>query len=412
MNVLFIHQNFPAQFRHLADALSQQPGARVFAIGSETARDLGSVTVLRYSVTAAAPQTHGFARFFDAECRRAEQILYVCMQLKAQAFEPDVIIVHSGWGEALPLRSAFPRAFILLYVEMFYRRHGADVDFDPEFPPMSLDGLVGLSARNASTVLGLTDCDAAITPTAWQRSTFPANLQPGIDVIHEGIDIELAKPNPQASVKLPNGAVVTAGDPVVTFVARDLEPLRGYHTFMRALPEILARHRGAQVLIVGREGTSYGAAPPPGRSWKSIFLDEVSRLIDTSRVHFLGRLPYADYLNVLQVSAAHIYLTYPFVLSWSMLEALASGCVVVGSSTPPVREVITGDNGVLVDFFDPSGVAAAVLSVLGNPGRYEPMRLNARQTIVDHYDRRACVDNVLKLLRLRGSTAPTRWSTS
>ena len=194
--------------------------------------------------------------------------------------------------------------------------------------------------------------------------------------------------------------VLRPRDEVITFVNRQLEPYRGYHVFMRALPEILKRRPEAQVLIVGGNGVSYGRKPPEGKSWRTIFLDEVRDRIDMSRVHFLGQIPKPDFLSMLQVSSCHVYLTYPFVLSWSMLEAMANECLVIGSATPPVQEVIEdGRNGLLVDFHSPEQVATAVVRALARPEAYLPLREAARRSILDRYDLHSrCLPDLIRLI--------------
>jgi len=387
MNVLFLHNNFPVQYRHIARALARSPQVQVAAIGSSTSRAMDGVNLIRYSLSNAdASAAHPFARRFDVECYRAEQVLYALSSLGATGFVPDLIMAHPGWGETLPLRTIFPNARILLYCEFFYGMQGRDVGFDPEFPETGADGHVALHLKNASTLLALADCDAGVSPTAWQRSTFPEHYQQKIAVLHEGIDVDIAKPDPDAVLRLPSGREFRCSDEVVTFAARNLEPLRGYHIFMRALPRIMEMRPRAQVIVIGGDEVSYGAAPPSGTTWKSTFFDEIAGRIDQSRIHFVGRLPYPDYLNALQISSAHVYLTYPFVLSWSLLEALSAGCVVVGSDTVPVREVVNSKNGLLVPFFDVQGLADQVIEPLAYPARFRSLRIQARQTILDRYD--------------------------
>ncbi len=265
--------------------------------------------------------------------------------------------------------------------------NGPDMGFDPEFPA-ALDDRLRVSTWRAHHLLALEQCDVAIAPTQWQKSQFPATYQPKIQVLHEGIATDLLGPDPQAQLTLPNGRVLKAGDPVVTYVARNLEPYRGFHVFMRCLPALLAAHPTCQVLIVGGDEVSYGRAPKNARSWREALLREVN--IDTSsetgRVHFLGKLPYAQYRRVLQVSAVHVYLTYPFVLSWSLLEALASGCAVVASDTAPVREVIRQrENGLLVDFFDGKQLLDAVNKVLTDQSGMRAMRRAAVESVKERF---------------------------
>jgi glycosyltransferase involved in cell wall biosynthesis len=387
MDVLFIHNNFPAQFKHLAPLLVKQRGVRVAAIGSRTSRAIDGVRLIKYAMNGYdTSSSHPFARRFDLECHRAEQVLYALSTLASSGFYPDVIIAHPGWGETIPVRSIFPLARLIVYCEFFYGGKERDVGFDPEFPAIGADGNVALQLKNAATLLALSECDAGVAPTAWQRSTFPEIFRSKIDVLHEGIDTAALKPAPDASFRLPSGRRLTAKDEVVTFAARNLEPLRGYHIFMRALPRIMAERPNAEIVIIGGYGTSYGAPPPPGSTWKQIFLDEVAAKIDMSRVHFCGRLPYQDYLLALQISSAHTYLTYPFTLSWSLLEAMSVGCLVIGSDTAPLHEVISERNGILVPFFDIERLADCIVDVLAHPDRFHHMRSAARQTIVQNYD--------------------------
>jgi glycosyltransferase involved in cell wall biosynthesis len=401
MNVLFVHNNFPAQFGHLARFLAQQRGVYVAAVGARSSREVAGVKLIKYALTNIdVSSSHPFARRFDLECHRAEQVLYALTTLASSGFIPDVIIAHPGWGEALPVRSIFPQARFIVYCEFFYGNMDRDVGFDPEFPPMGMDGNVALQLKNAATLLALSECDAGLAPTAWQRSTFPEIYRDKIAVLHEGIDTAAVKPAPHASFRLPSGRRLTANDEVVTFAARNLEPLRGYHIFMRALPRIMAERPNAEILLIGGHGTSYGAPPPAGESWQSIFRTEVSGKIDERRLHFLGHLPYDDYLRALQISSAHVYLTYPFVLSWSMLEAMSAGCLVIGSDTAPVSDVINGGNGILVPFFDVDQLSERIVEALANSGRYQEVRAAARQTILDRYDlAKTCLPALTQFIR-------------
>ena len=411
MKILFVHNNFPAQYRNLAAALANEPGYELVAIGASNANPMPSVRLIKYALPDAdVSGTHPFARRFDLECRRAEQVLYSLSTLAASGFAPDVILAHPGWGETLPLRTMFPKARQLVYCEFFYGADGRDIGFDPEFPMSGLDGHIGLQLKNATTLLALADCDLGISPTNWQQSTFPSHYQSKIEVVHEGIDTSLVRPDPQARLTLPNGRQVGPSDEVVTFVVRNLEPLRGYHIFMRALPEILRRRPNAQVVIIGRDGLSYGLPPPAGSNWKSIFLEEVRDRLDMSRVHFMGGVPYHTFITALQVSSAHVYLTYPFVLSWSALEAMSAGCLVIGSDTSPVREVISsGDTGLLVPFFAVDELAARVVEALQSPERFNAIREAARRFVIEHYDaKRICVPRMRQLLEQAVPSTPAR----
>jgi glycosyltransferase involved in cell wall biosynthesis len=386
-DILFVHNNFPGQYRMLARHLAKRKGLRVFAIGSLSATDVEGVKLLRYRIPAdSMERTHSFAQRFAMECRRAEQIIYAANVLKLGGMTPKVIFVHPGWGESLPLRQLFPNAKICVYCEFYYSAHGTDVGFDPEFPSYGIDGQTRIQLRNASTLLSLIDADFGIAPTEWQRNVFPRELRSKIRVLHDGIDTANLMPGTGAfgHPNLPER--LKSGDEVLTFVARSLEPYRGFHIFMRALPRILAARPKAQVCIVGGDGVSYGSAPPNGDSWKGVMLKEVGGGLDMKRVHFLDRLPYDQLVTLFRVSRAHVYLTYPFVLSWSLLEAMALGCAVVASDVAPVREVIKDrQNGFLVPFFDGEALARKVAEILDVPSKFGAIRAQASATIQDGY---------------------------
>ncbi len=273
--------------------------------------------------------------------------------MRAKGFVPDVIIGHPGWGELLFVKDVFPQAHLIAYFEFLYAAEGRDTGFDPEFP-MQADARYKLRIRNSSQLHALAACDAGISPTFWQRSTYPSHEQSRIRVIHEGLNLEVLCANPDASFRLPNGSMLTRKNKVITYVSRQLEPYRGFHIFMRALPELQKRLPDAHFVIAGGDGVSYGTpAPKPYKSYRQMLLAEVGDKLDHDRTHFVGRIPYLEYISLLQISSLHIYLTYPFVLSWSMLEAMACGAPILGSATPPVQEIIRdGENGFLFDFFD------------------------------------------------------------
>ncbi|WP_413875559.1 glycosyltransferase [Albidovulum sp.] len=403
MKILFVHQNFPGQFLHLAPALAAR-GHTVVALTDEGNTRTSPVTVMRYRKPGASG-AEGIGRTYAEAAERGAAVARAAAQLRRdRGFVPDVVFGHGGWGETLFLREVWPEARHLTYAEFYYHTRGLDADFDPEFQTGDLGRCLRTSARKAHLMMALAEADAALAPTRWQASTFPAPWRGRISVIHDGIDTDRVRPNPEASLTLPGGRVLRAGDEVLGFVNRNLEPYRGYHIFMRALPAVLKARPEAQVVIVGGDGVSYGPAPGGGRTWKQIFLDEVREGLDLSRVHFLGRVPYAQFLSLLQVARVHAYLTYPFVLSWSLLEAMSAGGLVVASRTPPVEEMIRdGGNGRLVDFFDVAGWSAALVEALANPGAGEGLRRAARATIVEGYDlRRHCLPRLVDFVEGRG----------
>lgn len=400
MNILFLHQNFPGQFPHLAPALAGR-GHRVIALTAEGNPQRTRIRTYYYRAPR-KPGVGGPGRHYAEMSERGAAVARACAQLgPREGFVPDLVIGHSGWGETLFVRAVWPEVRILTYAEFLYRATGLDTNFDPEFARDPLVSVISVAARSAHLLQAMLDTDAAIAPTAFQAGTFPPALRQKIRVIHDGIDTDRIRPDPEASVTLPDGQTLRAGDEVISFVNRNLEPYRGYHTFLRALPAVLAARPAAQVVIVGGDGQSYGAAPPPGsQNWRDHFLAEVAAGLDLGRVHFMGRVPYPQFLALMQVTRVHCYLTYPFVLSWSMLEAMAAGALVLGSDTPPVAEVIRhGENGRLVGFFDIGGWAREMVRALEDPDRDAPLRRAARETVVAEYDlRRVCLPAQIALV--------------
>ncbi len=360
MRLLVLHQNFPGQFGHLVRAWSQRPGWKVRAIGRDTAPGLpGFDGLIRYK-PARDPHAHQhpYLRTMESAVLHGQQVARVLLALKRQGFTPDAVLAHPGWGESLFVKDVFPDTRLVHFCEWYYQANGADLGFDPEFP-LSFDDRARVRTWNALHALNLANCDVGVSPTQWQKSRHPEIFQPKITVQHEGIDTLGLCPDPTAWIKTPSGQVLKAGDPVVTYVARNLEPYRGFHVFMRALEQLQRQHLTVHAVIVGGDEVSYGRAPKDAPNWREKMLREVK--LDATRTHFMGKLPRAEYIKVLQVSAAHVYLTYPFVLSWSLLEAMACGVNLVASDTAPVREVVTdGVNGRLVPFADSTAIAAAV----------------------------------------------------
>ncbi|GFK92237.1 Spore coat protein SA [Fundidesulfovibrio magnetotacticus] len=400
ISVLFVHRSFPGQFIGLVSHFLRRGDAHVAAICERS----GSAPVfgVQYAAYDAPPRSgagvHPYAEHTDHHVRRGAAAFDAALALKDGGFYPDVIYVHPGWGEALFLRDVFPLAKSIVYCEHYYRVVGTDVGFDPEFPlPLMQTPLLAL--HNLPTLHALNACDAAVSPTRWQQQGFPEHWAEKIKVLHEGVDTDLIKPDPQACFTLPDGRVLRAGDEVVTYLSRTLEPYRGFHSFMRALPRLLELRPNARVLVAGGEGRGYGPRPPDGaKGWLETCLRE--NPVDLERVHFLGPLAYPDFLKALQVSACHVYLTYPFVLSWSLIEALAAGCLVVGSSTAPLLEVIEhGRNGLLTDFFDAPALAGLIAAALSDVASGAGIRREARRTAVERFDRsRVCLPAHLELL--------------
>jgi glycosyltransferase involved in cell wall biosynthesis len=392
VNYLFIHQNFPGQFKHLAPALAAQPGNTVatLTLNAQLPATWAGVRVFPYRLPRGTTQgIHPWVADIETKTIRGEACFRAALQLKEQGFTPDVIIAHPGWGESLFLDEVWPQARIAMYCEFYYRAVGADVGFDPEFPNPDPGDVCRLRLKNVNNLLHFETVHAGISPTHWQASTFPEPFRSRISVIHDGIDTGAVVPNPKIELGLGSGVRLSRRDEVITFVNRNLEPTRGYHIFMRALPKLLAARPKARVIIVGGDDVSYGARPKDGLSYKERYLQEVSDRIDRSRVHFVGHIPYDRFVGLLQLSTVHVYLTYPFVLSWSLLEAMSAGCAIVASDTQPLREAIRhGETGVLVDFFDHDAIADRVCELLDSPQERARLGGNARAFAVANYDLR------------------------
>jgi glycosyltransferase involved in cell wall biosynthesis len=403
MKVLCVHQNFPGQYLHVVKHLGSLPGNQVIFITQRKDVEIPGVRKIIYKPRrTSSPQVHHYLRESEAAVLNAQEVARIAMDLRNAGFTPDVMLGHNGWGEIWYLKDIFPNSPLIGYFEFFYRMTGADVGFDPA-DPITADTAPRLRTKNLGNLLALDTADLGQCPTEWQKSVYPRRYQTILNVIHEGIDTQVVKADPTARLLIAESKVeFAAGEEIVTYIARNLEPYRGFPSFMRSLPRILASRPNARVIIVGGDDVSYGARLPEGQTFRQRMLTELAGSIDLSRVHFLGKISYPAFIKVLQVSRVHVYLTYPFVLSWSMLEAMAAGCLVVGSRTQPVEEVIQhGANGLLVDFFSPEQIADRVIDALEDANSFASLRRNARQTVVDRYDLRTiCLPAHLRLLNM------------
>jgi glycosyltransferase involved in cell wall biosynthesis len=402
MNILFVHSNFPAQFRFLAEVMSKR-GDRCVAIASHTGQPIQGVPLARWR--ARRGSTEGIfdpATRAEADLIRGYAAAECAMALKQQGFTPDLIIGHPGWGETLLLREIFKEARQILYGEFYYRSTGADSGFDPEFDAFDVARGFRVQAKNATLALAYVDAERIVCPTAFQASLLPSLFRSRASVVHEGVDTKHVDHNAAAQFALTGGRVLDRSTPVITFINRRFEPQRGFHIFMRALPKVLVTIPDVEVLLIGSDDPDvYGVRAPAGTTWKQRFLDEVKDRVDERRIHFTGHLPHDRMLAALSISTAHVYYTYPFVLSWSLLEAMACKCLVVASDTAPVRDAIeNGANGLLLDFFDVDGLSDALIRACRNPEAFLPLRQAARDTVVARFDRdRVCRPAWLDLVK-------------
>lgn len=407
--VIFIHQNSPGQFKHLLRYCAGNSAFEVVVIGEKQRvlanfpRAPSGVRFYVYEMADIPRNQLPLELWSTANAMRRGRAVALCLQdLRSTGFQPDAIYGHPGWGDMLHVRDVFPDARIINYCEFYFNRDGQDISFDPEFQDEITDAY-RVRTDNMTQLASLIDADAGISPTLWQQSRYPELLRKSISVIHDGIDLDVARPDNAVDVELPHSSLrLNKSTPVITYVARNLEPYRGFHVFMRALPAILKAVPNAHVVIVGGDDVSYSKKLAQGRTYRELMLSEVGSRLDPARVHFLGRIPYTQYLRVLQLSTVHVYLTYPFVLSWSILEAMATGAAVVASRTAPVQEVIEdGINGRLVDFFSHQELADTVSKAClsRDSSEWLSLREAARQTVAKRFDlRKNCLVRQLALL--------------
>jgi glycosyltransferase involved in cell wall biosynthesis len=398
MNILFVHQSFPSQFKALAPALVQR-GHNVVALLS---RSLGceyweGVRLVEYQMgREVTPGIHPWIWDMEEKTIRGEACFRAALKLREEGFYPDVIIAHPAWGECLFLVEAWPKAKLGIHCEFHNPIHFCNSKFDPEFAweRENPDTLCRLRLRNMNSLFNLELADEAISPTHWQASRYPPEFRSKITIVHEGIDTQVLTPNDHVSLVLNDNHMLRKGDEIVTFVNRNLEPFRGFHTFMRALPDLLKRRPNARFLLVGGDGASYGSLPDKRRygvsNWREAMINEVRPKInpdDWNRVHFMGHIPYDKFVSLLQISSVHVYLTYPYVLSWSLMEAMSAGCAVVVSNTQPLLEVVTHNvTGRMVDFFDYKALSEEVCSLLSDKEARIELGRAARKFIQSNYD--------------------------
>lgn len=389
MRILFLHNNFPAQYRHVAQALAKDKKNQVvFGTKNQEVALAGVYKAIFNPSRDVHPSTHHYVRPLESAVLHGQAVFKLAEALKAKKFIPDIICGHSGWGSTLFIKDAFPNIPLICYFEWFYHAHGSDADFDTT-DTLNMDDVARIRIKNAPILIDLYSCDRGLSPTQWQKSQFPLEYHHKITVLHDGVDTDYFQPKPGTQLILPNLDLSSVNE-IVTYVARGMEPYRGFPQFMEALVYLQERRPNCHAVIVGSERVCYGKSLANGVSYKDLMLQKLS--LDLSRIHFTGMLPYNQYLQVIQASSVHVYLTRPFVLSWSMIEAMSTGCLVLGSDTAPVTEIIEdGVNGLIVDFFSPPKIATRIDEVLNHPTRMAELRNNARKTVLERY----ALDNLL-----------------
>jgi glycosyltransferase involved in cell wall biosynthesis len=382
VHILFLHDNFPAQFGVFGRYLIERGWEVTFGTQRKGAA-LDGMRVFNYAPHREPTQKiHPYVGGFEKAVLAGQGLARAALKLKEAGLSPDIVMAHSGWGPGLFVQDIWPDAAYIAYFEWYYRAEAPDIKFMGG--ARTLDDDLRSRTRNAQILMDLANCDAGICPTQFQKSQFPEVFHDKLIVMHDGIDTDTYQPAPGAKLDLPDTDLSGAKE-IITYVARGMEPYRGFPEFMKALEIVLAQRPDAHAVILGEDRVAYGKKLPEGDSFKKRALAECD--LDWSRVHFTGLLPRNLYLQVLQASSVHVYLTVPFVLSWSMMEAMSTGCAIVSSDVDSVTEMAGGDNPTLmqVDHRNPGAVAAAVKMLLSDRERAKVLGEAARAFIVKDF---------------------------
>jgi len=400
MNILFLHPSFPAQFLYLAQHFVKNKKNKVFFITKETnGNRLAGVNMVLYKPARAGTKgIHKYAHYLEDAVLDGQAVVRAIIEIKEKAnFVPDVIIGHTGWGSTLYVKDIYPDVPLIGYFEWFYHSFGSDVGYWKD-ENVSYDDRLRIRTQNAHHLLNLATCDIRYCPTQWQKEQFPKEYQAEMKVIHEGIDTEFCCPNPDTKLILPQLKLdLSDAKEIITYISRGFEPYRGFPQFMEAVRILMKKRPDCHVVIVGVDRSCYGSSPARDKTWKQLELEKGG--FDMKRLHFTGLLDRESYRTVLQASTVHVYLTRPFVLSWSMLEAMAMGVTLVASATPPVEEVVTdGENGLLANFRSPEHIASRIEEALDNENLRNQLKKAARKTIEEKYSLKDCIRKQINMI--------------
>ena len=395
MHAMFIHPNFPAQFGHIAAYLTQEKGWEcTFVTSIDTTQMKVPFRHCNYRVKP-GPLPKVFYNPGTLQ-ELLEHALAVYRGLRSHPeIRPDVVVGHMSYGTMLYLRNLYDCPFVGYFELLPPPFWSKELALRPEFPPTEAARLSN-ATYHTFTYLHLHMCDAGYTPTHFQYQTCPRELQYKLRVIFDGVDCELFCRHTLPRPFTFHGRTIGPQTRVVTYVSRGLESARGFDIFMKVAQRLTRELDDVLVLVAGDDRTNYGHEKPyiGNQSFKDYVLSQDQ--YDLSKIQFLGRIPLKDLPILYSLSDLHIYLTTPWVLSWSMMQAMASGCVVLGSATPPVEEVLQHEvNGLLAGFYDVERLSSLALAVLKDPQQYRPLGDAARQTILQRYEKRLCVEQLV-----------------
>lgn len=405
MRFLFIHPSFPGQFLHLAHHLGTGGHQVAFLTMSGEPGELPGVRRFTYKPGGnLSLRTHPYLRSMEKGILLGQATYQCAAQLKSQGFVPDAIIGQAGCGSSMYMKDLFPTVPLINHFDWYYHAHGTVAKFDSK-EHLGVDEECRIRTQNGPALLDLYNCDVGVIPMYWQHSQFPAEYARKIKVIFEGINTEAYRPQPEKRVVLPKiGLDLSHAKEIVTYASRGLEPCRGFPQFMKAIAEVQRQRSECQVVVVGSDEVLHDIPLSSGQTWKKKMLKELT--LDHSRLHFTGLLNREDFVTVLQASTVHVYLSSPFILSRSMLEAMSCGCALVASATQPVQEVVLdGVNGLLADFFSPQKLAEKIVETLSDPSLRNALSHRARETIMDRYDLRQMLPRHLNLIQQMMSVA-------
>lgn len=397
MRILFVHNNFPGQYARIVRHLKGR--GDVDMLSGSLASNKQQTPIKRVEYTPhreARKDIHPALSYTETSVIRGQAVYTAFIPVKAKGWNPDIILAHSGFGDGIFLKDLWPQAKYMPYFEWYYHTYGSDASFLDHGVPKKPDVELKIRMKNTAVLHDLAGMDWGQCPTEYQKSQFPPQFRERISVLHDGVDTEYFSPDNAATFSI-GDLVFQKGDPVVTYIARGMEPYRGFPQFMEAMAILQKRRPEVHVIIIGEDRVAYGAKRQDGKTYKEWALENLT--LDESRIHFLGQQPLRTLRDVLRISAAHVYLTVPFVLSWSMMEAMSAGALIVGSDTEPVREVITdGENGLLVPFFEPEALALRLADVLADQSHYAPLRERARALMLERYDMRSLTKQYFSLI--------------